>query len=67
VERAAELRRLTLAAYQEGGATLLQVLDATRTVSDARFTYFRTAFAARASLIELSIASGDELLQNRTR
>lgn len=67
VERAVELRRLTLAAYQEGGATLLQVLDATRTLSDARFTYFRTAFAARETLIELSIASGDEPFQNRTK
>ena len=67
VERATELQRLTVAAYQEGGATLLQVLDATRTLSDARFTYFRTAFAARESLIELSIASGDAPLQNRTK
>jgi cobalt-zinc-cadmium efflux system outer membrane protein len=67
VERAAELRRLTLAAYQEGGATLLQVLDATRTLSDARVSYFRAAFAARQSLIELSIAVGDEPLQNRTK
>jgi cobalt-zinc-cadmium efflux system outer membrane protein len=67
VERAVELQRLTLAAYQEGGATLLQVLDATRTLSDARFTYFRTAFAARESLLELSISSGERLLQNRTK
>ena len=67
VERAGDLHRLTLAAYQEGGATLLQVLDATRTLSDARITYFRAAFAARASLIELAIASGDEPLQNRTK
>ncbi len=67
VERAADLRRLTLAAYQEGGATLLQVLDATRTLSDARMMYFRAAFAARQSLIELSIAAGDEPLQNRTK
>ena len=33
VARAGDLHRLTLAAYQEGGATLLQVLDATRTLS----------------------------------
>ncbi len=64
VDRAAELRRLTLAAYQEGGATLLQVLDATRTLSDARVTYFRAAFGARQGLIELSIAAGDDPLQN---
>ena len=67
VERAADLRRLTLAAYQDGGATLLQVLDATRTLSDARVMYFRAAFAARQSLIELSIAAGDEPLQDRTK
>ncbi len=67
VDRAADLRRLTLAAYQEGGATLLQVLDATRTLSDARVTYFRAAFAARQGLIELSIAAGDDPLQNRTK
>ncbi|HYT69628.1 MAG TPA: TolC family protein [Vicinamibacterales bacterium] len=67
VDRAADLRRLTLAAYQEGGATLLQVLDATRTLSDARVTYFRAAFAARQGLIELLIAAGDDPLQNRTK
>jgi cobalt-zinc-cadmium efflux system outer membrane protein len=67
VERAAELRRLTLAAYQEGGATLLQVLDATRTLSDARVSYFHAAFAARQSLIELSIASGEGPLENELK
>lgn len=56
--RADEVYRLTLGAYQESGATLLQVLDATRTVADARLTYARALFAQRQSLLDLSLATG---------
>jgi outer membrane protein, heavy metal efflux system len=58
--RAEEVHRLTLGAYQEGGATLLQVLDATRMLADARLTYARALFAQRQSLFELALASGAE-------
>jgi len=60
IARAEEVQRLTLGAYQEGGATLLQVLDATRTLVDARMTYFRVLVAQRLGLLELGLATGAE-------
>jgi outer membrane protein, heavy metal efflux system len=58
LERADESRRITLAAYEEGAAPLLQVLDVSRAWSDARLLYYRTLFAQRQSLLELSLAAG---------
>jgi cobalt-zinc-cadmium efflux system outer membrane protein len=58
--RAESVHQLTLAAYREGGATLLQVLDATRMLTDARLAYSRTLFAQRESLFFLALASGSE-------
>lgn len=58
--RAEEGRRITLTAYEEGAASLLQVLDATRTLGDARITYYRVLFAHRQSLLDLAAAAGDE-------
>jgi outer membrane protein TolC len=58
--RAEGVHQLTLAAYREGGATLLQVLDATRMLTDARLAYSRTLFAQRESLFVLALASGSE-------
>jgi outer membrane protein TolC len=60
--RASDVHRLTLGAYQEGGATLLQVLDATRMLADAHLTYSRTLFAQRESLFRLALAIGSEPL-----
>jgi outer membrane protein, heavy metal efflux system len=60
VARAEDVHRLTLAAYQEGGAALLQVLDTTRVVADARLTYARALFAERQSRFELALAAGAE-------
>jgi outer membrane protein, heavy metal efflux system len=58
--RAGHVHQLTLAAYQEGGATLLQVLDATRMLADARLAYARTLFAQRESLFDLALATAPE-------
>jgi cobalt-zinc-cadmium efflux system outer membrane protein len=58
--RAEEVEDLTLGAYQEGGATLLQVLDATRLLADAHLTYARVLFAQRQALFELALATGAE-------
>lgn len=58
LSRAEESARISLAAYQEGAATLLQVLDATRTLAAARLSYSRTLFAQRKSLFELRVAAG---------
>jgi cobalt-zinc-cadmium efflux system outer membrane protein len=58
--RAEQVHQLTLGAYQEGGATLLQLLDATRMLADARLTYARVLFAQRQSLFELALSTGAE-------
>ena len=55
--RAAEVRRIAVAAYQEGAAPLLQVLDATRSLADARLTYYRALFARQGSLLDLYAAA----------
>jgi outer membrane protein, heavy metal efflux system len=60
LDRADEANRITLAAYQEGAATLLQVLDVARALADARLTYSRAVLAQRESLFDLAMASGDE-------
>ncbi len=56
--RAEDSRRIALAAYKEGAVSLLQVIDATRTLADARITYYRTLFAQRQSLLDLNAAAG---------
>lgn len=58
LSRAAESRRIAVAAYQEGAVPLLQVLDATRTLADARLTYYRALFARQGSLLDLYTAAG---------
>jgi cobalt-zinc-cadmium efflux system outer membrane protein len=60
LDRADETNRITLAAYQEGAATLLQVLDAARTVADARLTYYRAVLTERQSVFDLAMAAGDD-------
>lgn len=56
--RASEARRIAVAAYQEGAVPLFQVIDATRTLADARLTYFRALFARQGSLLDLYDAAG---------
>jgi cobalt-zinc-cadmium efflux system outer membrane protein len=58
LSRAEESRRIALAAYQEGAATLLQVLDASRALTDARLTVARLVVAANESIFELGVAAG---------
>lgn len=58
LRRAEESRRIALGAYQEGAAPLLQVLDASRALTDARLTYARALVAANQSVFELGIAAG---------
>jgi cobalt-zinc-cadmium efflux system outer membrane protein len=60
LDRAEQANRITVAAYQEGAATLLEVLDSARTLADARVTYFRAVFAQRQSAFDLAMATGDE-------
>jgi cobalt-zinc-cadmium efflux system outer membrane protein len=56
--RAEESQRIALAAYHEGAATLLQVLDASRTLTDARLSVARLVAAASENVFELSVAAG---------
>ena len=58
LRRAEESRQIALSTYQEGATTLLQVLDASRALNDARLTYARVLAAANESLFELGIAAG---------
>lgn len=60
VERAGEADRITLAAYQEGAATLLQVLDTTRALSETRLIYYRLLLAQQQSMVDLALAVGNE-------
>ena len=60
--RAEEARRIALAAYREGGATLLQVIDAARAWREARDSYFETLFAQHRSVIRLLAAHGVDVL-----
>ena len=62
IARAEQARGIALAAYREGAATLLQVIDASRTLADVRLAYYRVLFAERESLLELNVVSGNELL-----
>jgi len=61
VARAELSRRIALVAYREGAVSLLQVIDASRTLADARLTWYRTLFGERESLLELNVVSGSEL------
>jgi cobalt-zinc-cadmium efflux system outer membrane protein len=62
VDRAAEAHRITVAAYQEGATSLLQVFDAARTLADARLTYSRTLVTQQQSGFDLALAAGLEPL-----
>ena len=56
--RAAESRNVALAAYREGAVPLLSVLDATRTLVDARLTYLRARYAQQDAILALYVAVG---------
>ena len=56
--RAEESQRIALGAYQEGAATLLQVFDASRALTDARLSVARLVAAASESVFELGVAAG---------
>ena len=58
LSRAEESRRVALAAYREGAVPLLQVLDATRTLADARLTYLRARHAQQDAVLALYVAAG---------
>ena len=60
LERAAESSRIALAAYREGGADLLRLLDAERTRIELEVLYARTLADYRVSVVALETAMGVE-------
>ena len=62
LERAETSHRVALAAYQDGATPLLNVIDAARSRTEARLTYYRTVFAFRVSLLELNVLAGADPL-----
>jgi outer membrane protein, heavy metal efflux system len=62
--RAEESRRIALGAYQEGAVPLFQVIDAARSWSDARMTYYKTIIAQHQSVLSLLVAEGLDLFTN---
>jgi outer membrane protein TolC len=58
MEHAAESSRIALAAYQEGGADLLRLLDAERVRIEAQALYYRTLSEYRQSVAALEAAMG---------
>ena len=63
---AEEANRITFSAYQEGGATLLQVFDASRSLAQARLTFYRALLAERQARFDLALAAGEEPAQALT-
>jgi cobalt-zinc-cadmium efflux system outer membrane protein len=61
LNQADESRSIALAAYEEGAAELVSVLEAQRTRAEVRKQYFRTLFDYQVSLSELELAVGKEI------
>jgi cobalt-zinc-cadmium efflux system outer membrane protein len=61
LRQADESRDITLAAYREGVADLVALLDAQRARSEVRANYYRALFDYYASVFQLSLATGTEI------
>jgi cobalt-zinc-cadmium efflux system outer membrane protein len=59
LDRAEDVNRIIIGAYQEGAATLLQVIDAARTLADARVMFHRAVLGQCQSLFDLAMAAGE--------
>ena len=60
VDRAESARAVALAAYREGATTILQVIDASRALADARLSSARLLLAERESRFDVLIGSGSD-------
>lgn len=65
--RADESRSISLAAYREGAADLLTLLDSLRVRGQAREFYFQALYEYQISIHELERAAGTERLPRETR
>ena len=60
VERAESARAVALAAYREGATTVLQVIDASRALAEARLSSARLLLAERQSRFDVLMGSGSD-------
>jgi len=58
MERASESAQIAVAAYREGGADLLRLLDAERTLIDVQTIYVKTLAEYRQAIVTLQYAMG---------
>ncbi len=61
LRQADESRDITLAAYREGAAELIALLDAQRTRAEIRANYYRALFDYQTSIFQLELATGTEI------
>ncbi len=61
LNQADESRSIALAAYEEGAAELVALLEAQRTRAEVRQQYFKTLFDYQVSLSNLELAVGKEI------
>jgi outer membrane protein, heavy metal efflux system len=61
LQQADESRDIQLAAYREGVAELIALLDAQRTRSEVRANYYRAIYDYQTSLFQLELATGVEI------
>ena len=61
LRQADEAREITMAAYREGVADIVALLDAQRTRSEVRANYYRTVLQYYTSLFQLELATGVEI------
>ena len=59
-----EVARIIEAAYREGGATLVEVLEARRAAADARASELRWIAQLRLALLDLNLAIGAPLVES---
>jgi outer membrane protein, heavy metal efflux system len=61
LRQADESREITMAAYREGVADIVALLDAQRTRTEVRANYYRTVLQYYTSLFQLELATGVEI------
>ncbi|MGI8735001.1 MAG: TolC family protein [Pyrinomonadaceae bacterium] len=61
LDQANESSEITLAAYREGAAELISLLEAQRTRAEIRTNYFRALFDYHTALFQLELATGTDI------
>jgi len=61
LDQADESREITLAAYKEGAAELVTLIEAQRTRAEVRTNYYRALFDYQKALFQLELATGAEI------